>query len=502
MKKYALLIIGFVSFFSNAQNINDVLRYSKDNTQGTARYQAMSGAFGALGGDLSSLNVNPAGSAVFNNSQFTISATNYNVGNEAYMNVNNGAKINTNELSINQFGGVIVLKTKNPNKNWKKISLAFNFDRAQDFNSQYNASYSTTNGMDQYFLSFADGKPLGPLQIQSGEFIEDAYLDIGASLGFGSQQAFLGLYGGLIDAVDPDDTNNIAYESLASYDTVDQEYRKTTTGYNDKYIFNIGGQYKEDLYLGASININDIYYEQLNELTETGYNTNSQVQFAYFDNFLITDGTAFSFNLGAIKKINNNIRLGASYQSPTWYRLSDQFSQQINSTLADDEIDFINFNIVNLYEKYTIKVPSKLTGSLALVFGTNGLLSLDYSYQDMSQALLKPESDSGFEAENEYISEELGAVSTIRLGGEYKIRQVSLRGGFHYEQSPYNNDTIGDLTGYSGGIGYNFGPSKLDLAVNTYSQDSKETILSTDATPTLNVDRVNTNVTLSYTVNF
>ncbi|MBU2996959.1 outer membrane protein transport protein [Cellulophaga baltica] len=502
MKKHILFIVGLTCFFSNAQNINDVLLYSKDNTQGTARYQAMSGAFGALGGDLSSLNVNPAGSAVFNNSQFTISASNYNVKNEAYMNVDFAPKTSTNEFNFNQIGGVIVLNSKNPNSNWKKISLGFNFDKVQDFNSEYTASYNTANGIDNYFLSFADGEQLGLLQIQNGEFIEEAYLDIGASLGFGSQQAFLGLYGGLINAIDPDDENNIAYESNATYTTVDQEYRKVTSGYNDRYTFNIGGQYRDDLYLGASININSIYYEQLNELTETGYDASSQIQFAYFDNFLITDGNAFSFDLGAIKKINNNVRLGASYKSPTWYRLEDQFSQQINSDLADNEIDFINFNIVNLYEKYTIKVPSELTGSVAVIFGTNGLLSLDYSYQDMSKAELRPESDPSFESQNELISEELGAVSTFRLGGEYRIKQFSLRGGFRYEESPYNNNTIGDLTGYSSGIGFNFGPSKLDLAINTYSQDSKESVLSTDATPTLNVDRTNTNVTLSYTVNF
>ena len=56
MKTYITFITALVCFISNAQNIDDVLRYSTDNLQGTARFQAMSGAFGALGGDLSSLN--------------------------------------------------------------------------------------------------------------------------------------------------------------------------------------------------------------------------------------------------------------------------------------------------------------------------------------------------------------------------------------------------------------------------------------------------------------
>jgi hypothetical protein len=50
------------------------MRYSQDNLTGTARYRAMS-AFGALG-DLSSLNVNPAGSAVFSNNQMGLTLSN------------------------------------------------------------------------------------------------------------------------------------------------------------------------------------------------------------------------------------------------------------------------------------------------------------------------------------------------------------------------------------------------------------------------------------------
>ena len=84
MKKSILFIMGMLCFAVSAQNINDVVRYGTENLQGTARFQAMGGAFGALGGDLSSLNVNPAGSAVFNYSEFTITASNYNRNNDAF----------------------------------------------------------------------------------------------------------------------------------------------------------------------------------------------------------------------------------------------------------------------------------------------------------------------------------------------------------------------------------------------------------------------------------
>ena len=47
----------------SSQTLNDVLEFSIENPIGTARFESMGGAFGALGGDLSSININPAGSA-------------------------------------------------------------------------------------------------------------------------------------------------------------------------------------------------------------------------------------------------------------------------------------------------------------------------------------------------------------------------------------------------------------------------------------------------------
>jgi long-subunit fatty acid transport protein len=44
-----------------------------------------------------------------------------------------------------------------------------------------------------------------------------------------------------------------------------------------------------------------------------------------------------------------------------------------------------------------------------------------------------------------------------------EIEKLSLRAGYRIEQSPYKNKTtVGDLTGYSGGLGYNFGSTKID----------------------------------------
>ncbi len=485
-----------------AQNTTDVLRYSLENLQGSARYQALSGAFGALGGDLSALNVNPAGSAVFNNSLLTITGSNYHTDKASiYFNSSNSSDLNS--LELNQVGGVFVFKSTNTSSPWKKFSLAFNYDLVRNFDEELYVSGNSDQGIDSYFLNFAQGQPFGPLLLQDGEFIEEAYLDIGSSLGFGAQQAFLGYFGGVIDPVDFEDDNNTDYLSNAQYTSVSQDYFQSTAGYNSKFTLNMASQYEENLYLGASLNFHSVFYDRLTQFEERGFDADSPIQFINFDNFLHTEGNGFSFSLGAIAKVNNNIRVGGSYQSPTWYRLEDDTSQRINSDLADTDIDFIDFSIVNLFERYTIKTPAKFTGSMAIIFGADGLLSFDYGYQDMSKAELRPASDPSFDNVNQTIAGQLKGVSSFRLGGEYRIEAVSLRGGYRFEQSPYTDgETIGDLTGFSAGLGYNFGGSRIDLTYSRSEQDMNEQLFETGLPTPAMIQTELSNITLGYTLNF
>ena len=501
MKKFLTFITGLLCLTATAQNIDDVLRYSTENLQGTARFQGMAGAFGALGGDMSALNINPAGSSVFANSLFTITGANYHQNNESTYFGSLGSEVR-NSVDINQLGGVFVFNSRNSNSPWQKIALAINYDMARNFDNEVYTFGNSNQGVDNYFLNFANGVPFGPLQIQDGEFIEEAYLDIGANLGFREQQAFLGYYGGIIDPVDESDNNNTAYVSNAQYNTVDQEYFKRTNGYNSKLTMNFSGQYQQNLFIGASLNFHTVFYDQYTEFTETGYDASSEIQFVNFDNYLRTEGSGFSFSLGAIALLNENVRLGGSYQSPTWYRLLDDTSQRINSDLADSEIGFIDFNIVNLFDEYTIKTPSKLTGSLAIVFGPQGLLSFDYGHQDMSQAELRPLSDPSFSDENSFIAAQLGTVNTYRIGGEYRIDNVSLRGGYRFESSPYvDGVTIGDLEAVSFGLGFNFGGSRLDLAFSRSEQNTQAQLFPTGFPAPSLVNNVNTNILLGYTLN-
>ena len=102
MKRITFLLITVLTVtVINAQNITDGIRYSTDALNGTARFNALSGAFGALGGDLSSIDINPASSAILiiNTSSVSFSV-NHKKNKASY--INTKTNDSDTELNFNQ----------------------------------------------------------------------------------------------------------------------------------------------------------------------------------------------------------------------------------------------------------------------------------------------------------------------------------------------------------------------------------------------------------------
>lgn len=495
MKKYIYIILAGLTFsFAQSQDINDALRYSQDNLNGTARFRAMGGAFGALGGDLSSININPAGSAVFSNNQMALTLSDYSTKNNSnYFGTTTSE--NNNSFDLNQAGGVFVFKDRNPNSNWKKFSLAVNYENTNNFeNYLFSAGTNPTNSVANYFLSYANGVPLSDLEDLNYEDLNN-----------GGQQAFLAYQGYVINPFTNNANNTLYTSNVAAGGNYYQENSIVSTGFNGKLSFNAATQYKDKLYLGINLNSHFVDYTQSSSFYEDNSNPLGlidEVTNLRFDNDLYTYGTGFSFQVGAIAKVSEEIRLGLAYESSTWYKLNDELTQRLVTVRSNSAgslpPDNVNPQVTNVYEPYKLQTPSKLTGSFAYVFGKSGLISIDYAIKDYSSTIFKPENDSYYRGVNSNMNAVLDKTSELRIGAEYKIKEWSLRGGYRIENSPFKNKTtIGDLTGYSGGLGYNFGSTKVDLSYSTAQRDSQQGFFNQGFTDGAKINSMKNNVSLT-----
>src|SRR5690606_29059657 len=108
-----------------------------------------------------------------------------------------------------------------------------------------------------------------------------------------------------------------------------------------------------------------------------------------------------------------------------------------------------------------------------------------------------------FASQNNAMNKQLTTASTYKIGGEYRLNQLSLRAGYRLEESPYKNgNTLGDLTGYSLGLGYNFGNFKIDMAFDQAEQSSEYRLYRNSCiSSSASIDSRLTNVTLTVAFN-
>lgn len=502
MKKLSLLFITVLSMsYMNAQDISDAVRYAQDEVQGTARFRSMGGAFGALGGDMSAVSINPAGSSIFTKSHASISISNLSTKND--INYFNGVSSSSdNKFDLNQTGATFVFNNMNANSPWKKFAIGVAYDKISNFDNYWNVRGVNTNSQSigDYFVGYAQGLRLDQISALDGESLSSAYADINKVYGFGNQQAFLGYESYILEPNSNDDANT-RYTSNSTGTNFDQEYTYATTGYNGKFSFNASTQYGENFYFGLNLNSHFINYEKFTDLYEANTNAASLIQNVRFQNGLSTIGSGFSFQVGAIAKVNEGLRVGLSYNSPTWYTISEETTQYLGTVrneAGSNISQIIDPFVVNVYPDYKLQTPGKITGSLAYVFGDQGLISFDYARKDYGSTKFKPTSDTYFSEQNGIMSDVLKSASTYRVGGEYRIKQLSLRGGYRLEESPYKNDSFyGDLNGYSVGLGYNFGNLSLDLAYDHSQRDYNQQLYSVGLTDAAMLDTTVDNVTLT-----
>jgi len=455
MKKYILTVCSLcLCAAASAQGEYDALRYSQTDISGSARYVSMAGAFGSLGGDMSSIGLNPAGIAVYRSSEFSFTpVVSYSKTNADF----NGTKRDDSKmnLELNSIGYVGSFKTTS--SSISNFNFGITYNKIKDFNRNVSVA-----GVD---------RPTSLLDRVCSDIGQAAPDDL-LRLGYLSKNAYL-----------INRNTDGSYSSLLNQgEKVNNNFNLQESGSVGEYSFTLGANWAHFLYIGTSLGVQNISYDMISSYHE--YAGTSAFDYE-LRNALSTTGGGVNLKIGAILRPTASLRFGFALHTPTYYYLTDSYgSSMIPDGVYVDGNAAEGASIPEQSSSYELITPGKLVYSMAYFFGKKGLVSLDCDVVDYREMTLKDEDGIPYDDTNSDIYNHMRLTKNLRLGGEYRLTDnVSLRAGAAWYESAYKkNSTESNPTIYtagttpyysfdtgtrylSAGIGYRTGSFFLDAAL-------------------------------------
>jgi len=427
-----LVVLLFFEQQLFSQNLEDAVRFSTPQTLGTARFVGMAGSFGALGGEASAVNSNPAGIGVFRSGQFTSSLT---FGQSKNNSVHYGSEA---EASMG-FGRLsnfsVVLSEEADHPDWEFVNAFFSYNQQSMFTSKskFEGVNNQSSLLDLYFLDVIEDPDV------TVESIPD-FFPFGAGLAWGAY---------LIDTANGE---YIHANELHGQTQRREDQERRGIGH---WSFGVGGNYRDKLYLGASVGVSALRYSSTSTYTEempendpntfmTSWKQTSELNIS---------GNGFQLKMGAIYRINKYLRMGASFKSQEFFKLSESYTNTLEANWEDraqtgaESPESLN--------EYKMRSPYTIGFSLGAAKKKLGAINFDVDLVDYRalQFSSMPAFPVDFTDLNNELSSTFKPRFNFRSGIEKPIGPYALRAGYAFNQG-IQNTTLFDRHQFGFGFGY------------------------------------------------
>jgi len=492
MKKiFVILQFALLAISAGAQTMEDALTFGENRYYGTARTIGMGNAVTAVGGDLGSININPAGSAVAGYSQFTVSPGFAISGTPAYYspsyNYNDGPS----------YGGSV--SETAPRFNLPNLGLTLRFEtgnrvglKSYTFGIVSNQTNNYVNKVVAHGQSYGssmttamavnatnNGLPGDVLYRYSSPYNSGYYWNDVAAYwgGLINYNADTDEFYGSAEAISTDAQGNVSYVSTG---TLNQGITQTILGSKNDFVMNLGLNYNDKLFIGFNLGIPVFNYKYSSLYKETPTDTyDFPTTVAYIGSktgeYVTEDteyagssylyeytsrGTGIYAKVGAIWLPTPGLRLAAAIQSPTYYTVSDKWNIGVNTYYTTAEEGYSDSPIGEGYYSYT--APYSFNLGAAYTFGAAGMLSVDYELTDysimkFSSAEYDTYADDSYYQVNRLNKLFCGVSHQLRIGAEYRpMPFLALRAGYNITTSPERYYEGVDSDVYAADYDYNF----------------------------------------------
>ena len=451
MNRYILLpVAGLMALPLNAQNLTDAVRFGSTDITGTARYRAMAGAFGALGGDPTSMTDNPAGMGVYRGTS-EISFTPNLSFNKTEVKGSATTEWKKADCSVSNLAYIISFRTSQCD-HLVNFNVGVGFNHSEGMNRKYKMTWDfPVSSFGQYLANRANNVLMSAGQFDNPEYLSDgkAYQD--GVIPLTAYEAY-----DCYAINDAKDANGNATGGVQSYDMANQfasfqRLAVTEKNRNDEYNLNFSGNWDDVVYGGFTLTINDMNSVIESDMNED-YDYDYANEYTNYLNGLETKATGIGLKLGVIVKPVYFWRIGFAAHTPTWYRMQDFFYGKMagynawnpNYQKAFGNDDYASSGVENY--KYRYQSPWQMQVSSAWVIGKKGIVSIEADMKDFETHRFKAQdgewkSDNPYADLNSAIKDYNKWQMTYKIGGEYRVTDVfSARLGMAYRTSPYKSE--------------------------------------------------------------
>lgn len=478
-RKFLLMLLAATcSAAVYAQTYTDALKYSENTYYGTARSISMGDAFTALGGDLGSVTINPAGSAVNGFSQVSITGNVSIAGTSASYDASTGKYGSAYDnrkarFTMPNIGGVINFKTGRT-RGLKNVTFGFVGNATANYLD--NMSSGGTNRATSFAGAVAAGSDgySANSMISSGTY--DPYYDYSAPwlTIAGYQSGITATYDeagskfiGATEKLYDDGSIGLADTEKGLY----QLYGRQASGYKYDMAFNLGFNMSDIVYFGFNLGVMSFGYSMDEYFKEKAVDPNNFGIDFETDNGTVStcfsslryrynydaSGNGVYGKFGIIAKPVAGLRIGAAIQTPTAVGITENWQLAAESHYTNSSFDASSKSPKGDYS-YRLRSPYRANFGVAYTFGTYGLISADYELCDYSTMKFKEKDsndNSAFASTNADIKDYTGVSHMLRLGVEFKpVEAFAIRAGYNLTTSAERyletRDGNAVYTGYDG----------------------------------------------------
>lgn len=495
----------FIAPQIQGQTIDDALIFSQETNGTSARIKGMGDAQTALGGDISSINGNPAGLGFYGRSDISLTINYLHNNNKTHF---EGLKNNSKKgnFGIDQ-AGVVFHFPLHHGSGWQNFNFGVSFNKTQNFNNK--RAYQGENMNSSYVGALA------AIMDPASNFEKDFY------------------WSNIVEKYPAPQDNR--YFPLAIEEGSKMQYsEKASAGHRSKTAIAFGANYSNTVYIGATLGITSFKYDNHSQFIENGWtktaadvavinpgsifvDPNNQeydyldASYELFDNyFQWVEGSGVDIKLGMIYKPAVNWNIGLTVTSPTWTSIREDTEFYTDIDYYDDDVIATPFDTYasDLYESsmdYNLTTPWKFAVGVANFFG-QGVISADaeiVTYNTMRYSKISTSYGSGsrYKGLNNIIKNTYRTAFNLRLGAEYLFTPiVSGRAGVSYVGNPYKDAKDTNIAG-NAGLGIKLNNSVyMDIAVNHRVHSYNEAAYLLDGQPSPFADFRHHRTNISFTL--